>query len=351
VSSVGGAGSPPDQGGLRAADIATLVGGTLEGEPDARVTGFAPLPLATATDASFFSHARYADDVATTQAAVVLVTAALAPAAAHVRARVIVADPHAALIDVLPRLYPSPPRPLGVHASAVIGDGVSMGAGVTVEPFARIGDGVALGDGVWIGPHCDVAPGVRIGAHSRLVSHNTLYPRTVLGERVVLHAGTRIGSDGFGYSFGGGMHRKIPHVGGCVIDHDVEIGANCTIDRGSIGDTVVGAGTKIDNLCHVAHNVRIGRLCLLMAGVGISGSTTLGDGVIMAGQSGSVGHVTIGAGARIAGRGGVASDVPPGETWSGFPARPHTEVLRGQATVRRLTAIVRDLERLLKGNG
>lgn len=349
MSSAGGSDHRPEGGGVRAADIATLLGGILEGDPAAWVDGFAPLPTATGTQASFFGDARYADEIAATRAAIVLVTSELAPAAAHVPARILVPDPHAALIALLPRLYAPPARPQGVHASAVIGADVTIGRDVTIEPFACVGDGAVIGDGAWIGPHCDVGPGVRLGAHVRLVSHATLYPGTVLGDRVVLHAGTRVGSDGFGYAYADGVHRKIPHVGGCVIESDVEVGANCTIDRGSIGDTVIGAGTKIDNLCHIAHNVRIGRLCLLMAGVGISGSTTLGDGVIMAGQSGAAGHLTIGDGARIAARGGAACDIPAGETWSGFPARPHKEILRGQAAVRRLTSILRELERLLPG--
>jgi UDP-3-O-[3-hydroxymyristoyl] glucosamine N-acyltransferase len=144
------------------------------------------------------------------------------------------------------------------------------------------------------------------------------------------------------------VHNKIPHVGRCIIGNDVEIGANTTIDRGSIDDTVVGSGTKIDNLVHIAHNVRIGEKCLLMAQVGVAGSVTVGDGAILAGQAGISGHVTIGAGARLAAQAGVFGDVPPGESWSGYPARPHRESLRASAALLKLAGMMRRLEKLLE---
>jgi UDP-3-O-[3-hydroxymyristoyl] glucosamine N-acyltransferase len=148
--------------------------------------------------------------------------------------------------------------------------------------------------------------------------------------------------------FRDGAHHKIPHVGRCLIGDDVEIGANTTVDRGSIDDTVVGAGTKIDNLVQIGHNVRVGTLCLLMAQVGVAGSSRIGDGVILAGQAGIAGHLTIGDGARLAAQSGVVGDVPPGETWSGYPARPHRDYLRSQAALLKLGALWRKLERLLE---
>jgi len=198
-----------------------------------------------------------------------------------------------------------------------------------------------------LGAHVVVGAGVRIGRGSTVHPHVTLYPGTELGERVTVHAGARIGSDGFGYVFRDGAHQKIPHVGRCIIEHDVEIGANCTIDRGSIDDTVVGAGSKLDNLVHIAHNVHIGRLCLLMAQVGVAGSVRLEDGVILAGQVGVSGHHTIGTGARLAAQAGVFGDVPAGATWSGYPARPHREALRAQAALFKLPGLLRRIERLL----
>jgi UDP-3-O-[3-hydroxymyristoyl] glucosamine N-acyltransferase len=200
---------------------------------------------------------------------------------------------------------------------------------------------------VRLDPHAVVGDGVRIGEDSRVYAGAVLYSGTTLHERVQVHAGARIGSDGFGYVFRGGAHEKIPHVGRCIVERDVEIGANTTIDRGSIDDTVIGAGTKIDNLVHVAHNVRIGRLCLLMAQVGIAGSARVEDGCILAGQVGIAGHHTIGTGARLGAQAGAFGDVPAGETWSGYPARPHREALRAQAALFKLPSLLRGLERLL----
>jgi len=151
-----------------------------------------------------------------------------------------------------------------------------------------------------------------------------------------------------GSVFREGAHNKIPHVGRCIIGDDVEIGANSTVDRGSIDDTVIGSGTKIDNLVHIAHNVRVGEKCLVMAQVGVAGSATIGDGAILAGQAGIAGHVSIGAGARIGAQAGVFGDIPPGETWSGYPARPHKESLRASAALFKLAGMIRRLEKLLE---
>jgi UDP-3-O-[3-hydroxymyristoyl] glucosamine N-acyltransferase len=324
---------------LSAAEVAASVGGELRGEAARLVTGVAPLDRAGASDLSLLAGARYAPAFAATRAGVVLVGPDLAdaPGPADV-VRVVVARPHDALVALLPRFQPPPTRREGIHPTAVAAPTARIGRGVSVEAFAVIGDGADLADGVWVGPHCVVGDGVVVGPETRLVSQVTCYPGTVLGARVTVHAGTRLGSDGFGYAVADGAHRKIPHVGRCVIEDDVEIGANCAIDRGSIDDTVIGAGSKLDNLVHVAHNVRIGRHCLLMAQVGVAGSSRVGDGAILAGQVGVAGHLTIGAGARLAAQAGVISDVPAGETWSGYPARPHKDALRASAALFKLAA-------------
>jgi UDP-3-O-[3-hydroxymyristoyl] glucosamine N-acyltransferase len=251
------------------------------------------------------------------------------------------------MLAVLPALYRPTPRAAGVHPTAVVGRGVELGEGATVDAYAVVGEGARLGDGAWVGAHAVGGPGVVVGAAPELRPHVTLYPGTELGARVVVHSGVRLGSDGFGYVFGDGAHRKIPHVGRCLVGDDVEIGANTTIDRGSVDDTVVGAGTKIDNLVHLGHNVRVGRLCLIMAQVGVAGSAVIEDGAILAGQVGVGGHLTVGRGARVGGQGGVTADVPPGATYSGYPARPHREALRAHAALFKLTDLVRPLERLL----
>jgi UDP-3-O-[3-hydroxymyristoyl] glucosamine N-acyltransferase len=311
------------------------------------VKGVAPLNRAQGEHLSFLADQRYAGQLAECRAGVLLVSPQFVTASEGAKVRIVVDKPYDALVTLLPRFYFPSPRPGGVHQTAVIGDGVELGKDVTVEAYAVVGAGAALGDRAWVGPHCVVAPGVTIGADSHLVSHVTCYSGSRIGQRVTLHAGVRTGSDGFGYAFAAGAHQKILHVGGCIVGDDVEIGANTCIDRGSIDDTVVGAGTKIDNLVHIAHNVRIGRLCLIMAQAGIAGSSQIDDGAIIAGQVGIGGHLHIGAGARLAGQAGVMSDVPAGQTWSGYPARPHKESLRASAALFKLSAMMKRIERLL----
>jgi UDP-3-O-[3-hydroxymyristoyl] glucosamine N-acyltransferase len=310
---------------LTAAAIAECVGGTVVGDGARVVRVVSTLRAATPDSVAFLADRRYADEARASAAGVVLVTAALQEAVAPGATRVLVEAPHQALVTLLPLLYPEPPRPLGVHPTAVVDPSVVLADGVTVGPYAVVEAGAELGTEAWVGPHCVVGRGVRIGAGSRLVDHVTCYPGTRIGARVTVHAGSRLGSDGFGYAFTDGAHRKIPHVGGCVIEDDVEIGANCTIDRGSIGDTVIGAGSKLDNLVHVGHNVRVGRLCLLMAQVGVAGSATHGGRRACWRAVRVSGHVTDRRGRAHRRQAGVISDVPAGETWSGFPARPHRE--------------------------
>jgi len=332
---------------LTAEAIAALTGGELRGDPGATVAGVAALDRATADQLSFLADRRYADALATARAGVVLITPDLADTPGSVAARVIVAKPMESLLKILPQLYrlgePSP----GVAPTARIGARAKLGSRVSLGEYSVIGDDAVIGDDVIIGAQAVVGAGAMIGDGSRLFPHVTIYAGTVLGSRVVLHSGVRVGSDGFGYVFGNGAHNKIPHVGRCIIGDDVEVGANSTIDRGSIDDTVVGAGTKIDNLVQIGHNVRIGRLCLIMSQAGISGSARIEDGCVIAGQAGLGGHITIGKGARIAGQSGVFGDVPAGETWSGYPARPHRESLRATGAMFKIAGMLKRLEKLL----
>lgn len=325
-----------------------MVRGQLIGNPDVEIDAVAPLDLAGPRDLSFLAAERYAGQFAETRAGVVLVSPALANAEGPARTRIVVERPHDAMIDVLPALYRQVAAPIGIDATAVLGRGVTIGDRVSIGPAAVIGERVWIGDGVVIGARAFVGDDARIGAGSRLFPGASLYANSQLGERVIVHTGAVIGSDGFGYVYRDNRHERIPHVGRCLIGNDVEIGANTTIDRGSIGDTTIGAGTKIDNLVQIGHNVRIGRLCLLMAQVGIAGSSRIEDGVVLAGQAGISGHVTIGAGARIAAQAGVFGDVPAGETWSGYPARPHTEALRAHGALFKLSRLLRPIERLVQ---
>lgn len=334
--------------GLRLAEIAAAVGGTVQGDAAVRLTGIAPLDRAGPSDLTFLASTKYAKLLADCGAGGVLITPELAATPGPCANRIIVAKPHEAMLALLPRFYRTPERPfVGVHPSAVVDPTAEIDADVCIEAFTVVGAGVKVAKGCWVGPHVVLGDGARLAEQVRLFSHVTLYPGVVVGARSAIHSGTRLGSDGFGYVFHEGVHRKIPHVGGCEIGADVEIGANCTIDRGSIDKTVIGDGSKLDNLVHVAHNVRIGRLCLLAAQVGVAGSTRIGDGVVMAGQVGVSGHLTVGDRAVLTAQTGVISDVPAGETWGGFPSRPHRDTLRGYAAMRRLPDLLKRIERLL----
>lgn len=342
-SGAGGAG----QYALTAGAVAREVGGELRGNPDLVVSAIAPLDRAGPGDVAFLATAKYAVLAAATQAGVILVSPELAELPCGAAVRVVVAKPHDAVLRLLPKFYREAVEPPGVHPSAIVGPEVSLGARVAIGPNAVIGEGATIGDDTVIEANVTIGAGVTVGAGSRIYANATLYPGVSTGARVHVHSGVRLGADGFGYVFRDGAHQKIPHVGRCIIGDDVEIGANTTIDRGSIDDTVIGAGTKIDNLVQVGHNVRVGRLCIIMSQVGISGSVRIEDGVIIAGQAGLAGHIVVGAGARVGGQSGVFGDVPAGQTWSGYPARPHRDALRAQAAMLKLPSLLRGIERLL----
>ena len=333
---------------LTARAIADLVGGELRGAEETEVQSVAPIGRATGTQITFLGDGRYSGAFAESRAGIALVSPELADVPGRVPSRVIVAKPQAALLELLPKFYPVDNRTPSIDATARIGRGARIGKRVSLDAYAVIGDGALIGDDVWIGSHCVVGDGVSVGTGTRLLPHVTLYSGSHVGERVQLHSGVRVGSDGFGYVFAEGVHKKIPHVGKCIIENDVEIGANSTVDRGSIDDTVIGAGTKIDNLVQIGHNVKVGKLCLIMAQVGVAGSANIGDGCVLAGQAGLGGHISIGAGARIAGQSGVFGNVPAGETWSGYPARPHRESLRATGALFRLSGMIKDLEKLIE---
>jgi UDP-3-O-[3-hydroxymyristoyl] glucosamine N-acyltransferase len=299
-----------------------LVNGELRGDPDASGDSVAPLDRAGPSSITFLGSAKYSAELASSGAAVVLVTPELAATPGAVRSRIVVANPQESLLSLLPLLYPERRAPPGIDATVRLGRGARLGREVSIGPGVVVGAGAVIGDRVRIDANCVIGEDVEIGDDARLFPHVTLYPGATLGRRVIVHAGVRIASDGFGYVQTGGVHQKIPHVGRCLIEDDVEIGANTTLDRGSLGDTIVGRGTKIDNLVQIGHNVRIGKLCLIMAQVGIAGSARIGDGVVLAGQAGIAGPRSIGDGARIAGQAGVFGDVPAGETWSRSPRAP-----------------------------
>ncbi|MEA2906596.1 MAG: UDP-3-O-[3-hydroxymyristoyl] glucosamine N-acyltransferase [Alphaproteobacteria bacterium] len=308
---------------------------------DHRVTGIAPLDRATPSDVTFLDHARYADQAATTAAGICLTLDRLASALPDRVIVLCVRAPYAAFVEVARTLFPGALRPsslfetTGKSPHAFVHPSARMENGVTIDPGAVVGPGVEIGAGTVIGPGAVLGPGVRIGRHCAIGATASI-THALIGDRVIVHPGCAIGQDGFGFTRGAKGARKVPQVGRVIIQDDVEIGANTTIDRGAIRDTVIGEGTKIDNLVQIAHNVTIGRHCLLAGQVGISGSTTVEDGVIMGGQAGIADHLTVGAGAMLAAKTGLMTGVPAGERWAGAPGRPIRQWLREVATLERL---------------
>ena len=338
---------------MRLSEIHARIGGRRIGSADPEIRGVATLERAEESDLSFVADPKYLRYLAATRAGALLVAGDLDDRIADAeRPALVVDDAHRALAAVLGLLYPAHAHEPGVHATAVIAPDAVLGADVRVDAYAVVGAGARVGARAWIGPHVVVGRGCVLGDDVVLHAHVTLYDGVTVGARSVLHSGVRAGVDGFGYVHVDGAHRKVPQVGSCVIGADVEIGANCTIDRGSIGVTEIGDGAKIDNLVHLGHNVRVGPHAIIVAQAGVAGSTQIGRYAVLGGQAGIGGHVQIGDGAQIAGQAGVFGDVPAGQTWSGYPARPHKESLRAQAALFKLPETLkklRALERRLAG--
>lgn len=328
--------------------IADLVGGRRIGRDDIKIAGVASLERAGSGDLSFLVSARYLPYFERSEAGAVLVTGELADLASGPPNRIVVSDPHRAAVKILVEMFREREPRWGIHPTAIVQRGARWDGRVALGPHSVLGEEAVLGADCVIQAGATVEAGATLGDGCRVGSQATVCSGTELGDRVRLKPGARVGTPGFAFVESRGEHSHVPHVGGCRVEDDVEIGANSTIDRGSIGDTVIGAGTKIDNLVQVAHNVRIGKRCIVMAQVGLAGSTVVEDDVMLAGQAGLAGHLTVGCGARVAAQAGVIGDVPAGSTVSGYPARPHREVLRQAAALRRLTRITPLLERMVE---
>ncbi|MDE2127812.1 MAG: UDP-3-O-(3-hydroxymyristoyl)glucosamine N-acyltransferase [Armatimonadetes bacterium] len=334
-----------------AQDVAQWLGVPLDGLGSMAISGMADIPVAEPTDLVFADDAAHCELAAERGCGAILTTPqSWAAAQKRPPAGILVSNVRASWVDLLERLEADAPFPAGIHPAAVIdpeaqlADDVSIGAFVTVAAGAVLHDGVRVDDGARVGAGCTIGAGTRIFANA------VLYPNVRVGRRCRLHACCVIGADGFGYIAGPRGARKIPHVGGVVIGDDVEIGAAACIDRGRTGNTTIGSGCKLDNLVHVAHNVQIGDGTLIAALVGIAGSVRVGRGVVFGGQSGVADQLEIGDGARIAGRGAVVTNVPGGETWSGYPAGRHSNRIREAVALTYLPDLlkrVRRLERIL----
>ena len=323
-------------------DIAAWTGASLPDgvAGDTPITGVAALDLAAPGDLAFLDNPKYVTALATTRASACLLSprhAAIAPPAV---AALVTPEPYRAFASVLARLYPSAARPAstfgssGVSPGAAIHPDARLEAGVVVDPGAVIGPRASVGSGTTIGANAVIGADVRIGRDSSIGAGAAVL-NALVGDRVILHPGARIGQDGFGFAMGPKGHLKVPQIGRVIIQNDVEVGANSTVDRGAIRDTIIGEGTKIDNLVQIGHNVTIGRHCVIVAQVGISGSTEIGDYVVIGGQVGVAGHLKIGTGAQIAGQSGVMRDIPPGERQAGWPAMPAREWYRRLAVQGR----------------
>jgi UDP-3-O-[3-hydroxymyristoyl] glucosamine N-acyltransferase len=337
-------------------ELADRIGGVISGDSGIEITGVSGLKDAGTGDITFLSEKINIKDAVRTSASVLIVNDKMKDLVSRDRdapvTMLIVDYPQLAFAKVLEIFHPSPPVFTGVSEQAVLGNNIRMGADVSICPLAVIGDDVSLGDRVTISSGAYIGNGVTIGDDSFIHPNVTIREKTRIGKNVIVHSGTVIGSDGFGYVPEKGRHHKIPQTGGVVIEDDTEIGANVTIDRATIGDTVIGRGTKIDNLVQIGHNVKIGTNCIIVSQVGISGSVEIGNGVVLAGQVGVRDHVKIGNGAIIGAQSGIGSDVPDGEIYSGSPAIPHKIWLRAQSIyaklpeyIKRLQGIERTLEK------
>lgn len=334
-------------------EVATIVGAvSVKGKFDGKITGIAGLSEARGGDLSFLGNSKYRSAVAGCGASVILLPEDFEGEPAAGQVFVLVKNPSMALAIFCKRieqtLWPKPEA--GVHASAVVSPGAVVAASATVGPLCVVEEGAVIGENVFLMGQVFVGRNARVGAGSRVSPNVSIMPECVLGERVFLHSGVVIGSDGFGYEFMAGRHEKVPQVGIVEIGNDVEIGANSAIDRGRFRATVIGEGTKIDNLVQVGHNVVLGKHCIVCGQAGISGSVTAGDYVVFAGQAGISGHLKIGNGAKIGPQAGVTGDIAEGVAVFGTPCLPFNVSQRLTVLQRRLPDLferVGDIEKQL----
>jgi UDP-3-O-[3-hydroxymyristoyl] glucosamine N-acyltransferase len=328
-------------------NLAAIVGAALEGDGDRMVHGVAPLDAAGPRDISFVLDSRHTDAARASRAGAFLAGDGISGLPAPVLRT---PSPQLGLIRLLEAFHPATRPAPGVHPAAIVDAAASVDPSATVGACTVIERGAVVGRGAQLFPLVYVGVEAEVGEDTVLFPHVVLRERVKVGRRVVIHSGAVLGADGFGYVQDGGEHRKIPQVGGVLVEDDVEIGANTTIDRATVGDTVIRRGSKIDNLVQIAHNVEIGERSIVVAQVGISGSSRLGRGVILAGQVGVTDHVTLADGVIVGARGGVATDLPTAGIYLGAPARPATEMRRiaaAEAHLPQLFRRVRALERRL----
>jgi UDP-3-O-[3-hydroxymyristoyl] glucosamine N-acyltransferase len=330
------------------AQIAKELDGEVIGDASLKLTGFAPATVARAGDLTFAENETFFQKAEQSAAAAILIDG---PFTSVAKALIRVANARIAFARVLPLFFPERVFAPGLHPSAVVDKSAQIDPTAHVGPYSVIGENVKIGPGVVLQGGNYVGRNTVIGAQSRLFPNVVIYDQTQIGQRVRIHAGAVIGADGFGYVADAGVHRKVPQVGHVILQDDVEIGANVTIDRGALGPTTVGKGTKIDNLVQIAHNVSLGEHCLVVAQVGVAGSTKIGHRTTLAGQVGIAGHLKIGNNVTIAAQSGVMHDVPDGGKWLGAPAQPDRQAKRQMIALQHLPELMRrvgELERRME---
>ncbi len=326
--------------------IAEITGGTIKGDPETRIHNLAGIEEAGEGDLTFIANPKYAKHIDSTNASAVICSPDVT---SETRNLLLVDNPYLAYAKLISCFNPPPAEPCTVDERAVVGEKVTLGKNVTIYPLVYIGDNCTIADGVTVYPNSFIGNGVTIGEDTFIHPNVTVREGCIIGKRVIIHSGTVIGCDGFGFAQDGDRHYKIPQLGIVQIDDDVEIGSGNTIDRAVMDRTWIKRGTKTDNLVHIAHNVTIGEDSLLVAQVGISGSTRVGNRVTLAGQAATVGHITIGDDVIIAARGAASSDIPSGkQVYSGAPHMPHKTWLKATSTFPKLPEMRKKITELEK---
>ncbi|MBI4838625.1 MAG: UDP-3-O-(3-hydroxymyristoyl)glucosamine N-acyltransferase [Nitrospirae bacterium] len=331
---------------MRLRELSELVGGKVSGDAELDITGVSGLKEAGKGEIAFLADKKNSKDVQTTKASALITKEGIIKDGEFSGSLLIVENPYLIFAKALEVFYKKPFKSIGVSNKAVIGSDVSLGKEVSIYPYAYIGGKVVIGQRVTIFPNVFIGDNVSIGDDTVLYPNVTIREGVKIGSGVTVHSGAVIGSDGFGYVQEKGGHYKIPQVGGVIIEDNVEIGAGVTVDRATVGNTIIGSGTKIDNLVQVGHNVKIGENCIIIAQAAIGGSVEIGDGVIISGQAAIRDHVKIGSRAIIVGQSGIGRDIPEGQIFSGSPAIPHKDWLRAQSIYAKLPEMLRRLREL-----
>ncbi len=330
-------------------EIAKLIDGKVIGNGDTLITGASGIREAAEGDITFLANSKYSPLIDKTRAAAIITSEDVPVSAKPI---ILTDNPSLAFVKIISMFTPDDAgHPSGIDYTAVIGKNVSLGKDITIGAYSVIGDNVSIGDNTIIYAGCYIGHHTKIGSSTLIYPHVSIRERISIGSRVIIHSGTVIGSDGFGFATIKGLHHKIPQVGIVQIDDDVEIGANVTIDRARFDKTVIGRGTKIDNLVQIAHNVIIGENSLIVAQVGISGSTIIGNNVVLGGQAGLVGHIALGDNAVVTAQSGVAKSVPANTMVSGYPARPFMTTQRVNASLQnlpKLFSLVKELKKKIE---